>query len=138
MSEANEKPLKVPWCPVCGYTGPCKACQDRDRRISKLRAALAASQAENERLGERYEVAADTRNHFQNLYDEYFKRASAAEAALAASEAEVGRLRKLVAHAAPMAWVSDHDMDGACEWEREASVLVYPRRAILDGSGTGK
>ena len=54
-------------------------------------------------------------------------------AALAASQAEVERLRKLVARAAPMAWVSDCDMDGACEWEREASVLVYPQRALLDG-----
>ena len=55
------------------------------------------------------------------------------ETALAAAQAEVERLRELVSHAAPMAWVSDCDMDGACEWEREASVLVYPQRALLDG-----
>ena len=64
----------------------------RKRRIEELETALAAAQAENERLGERYEVAADTRNHFQNLYDEYFTHASAAEAALEEARGRIAEL----------------------------------------------
>ena len=51
-----------------------------------------------------------------------------------ALKVEVGRLRELVAHAAPMAWVSDYDMEGACAWEREAAPLVYPRRSCGEGN----
>ena len=111
----------------------------------QLRAALAASQEEVERLAKRLEVRLEagklcdkmSQGDMRSLVDEVNTertRAEAAESALAAAQAEIERLRAIIN--AAMEWAEIYAPIQGVNMYRSARAREL--RAILDGSGEGE